>query len=305
MKLPIKAFKLLMFSAAMLATTQLLAREDADVQKTKSYEKSYTVSAGDNISINNRFGETRLETWNSSEVKVEVKMRVVATSDDRAQSLMDDISIEDGKSGSGVYFKTNMRSHTNNGKGHTEMHIDYLVHLPATNPLELETQFGDTYLPDYSGPVSIVNKFGSIKAGRLANVKDITVEFGKGNIESINNGRLVAKYSGMTIGKLSGDIDAKFEFCDGSDIALDNSIKSFTLVNNYSSVNITTAKDINASFDIQTHFGEFKNRTDFAIKDNSDDEERGPKFDYHYSGKAGNGDVAIKIKSSFGNTKIM
>jgi len=297
-----------MVSAAMLATTQLLAREDADVQKTKSYEKSYPVSASDNISISNRFGETRLETWNSNEVKVEVKIRVVATSDERAQSLMDDITIEDGKSGSGVYFKTDIHSHNNNGKGHTEMHIDYIVHLPAGNPLDLDTQFGDTYLPDYNGAVSITNKFGSITAGKLANVKDITIEFGKGNIQSINNGKLVVKYSGFTVDKLSGDIDAKFEFCDGSKIALDNSIKSFTMFNNYSSIKINTSKDFNGNFDIETHFGDFHNSSDFTIKEKGEGDKgewRSPRFDYHYTGKAGNGNIGVTIKSNFGNTTIM
>jgi len=303
MKTRIKAFKLLFVSAAMLTTTHLLAK---DSEKTKSYTKSYNVSSSDAITIDNRFGETRLETWANNEVKVDVQIKVVAGNDERAQSLMDDISVDDGKNGSGVYFKTNINSHNNNGKGHTEMHIDYVVHLPANNPLTLNTQFGDTYLPDYNGPVTIENKFGSLKAGKLANVKDFDVEFGKCDAESINNGKIVIKYSTFTVSKLSGDIDARFEFSEASKLTIDNTIKSLNIYNNYSTVKITASKDLSARFDIDTHFGDFSNRTDFSIKDkNEDDDSRGPRFDYHYSGTAGSGTVTIKVKANFGSTTLM
>lgn len=302
MKTRIKAFKLLFVSAAMLVTTQLLAK---DSEKTRSYSKSYTVSSTDGITIDNRFGETRLETWANNEVKVDVQIKVIASNDDRAQSLMDDIDIEDGKSGNGVYFRTNIHSHNNNGKGHTEMHIDYVVHLPANNPLQLNTQFGDTYMPDYNGPISIENKFGSLKAGKLANVKDFDLEFGKAEVESVNNGKLLIKYSTFTVTKISGDIDARLEFSETTKLNIDNSMKSLSIYNSYSTVKITTSKDISARFDISTHFGDFKNRTDFSIKSDADDDDsRGPKFDYHYTGSAGSGNIPIKVKANFGSTTL-
>ncbi|HWB25847.1 MAG TPA: hypothetical protein VG738_10230 [Chitinophagaceae bacterium] len=306
MKTRLKTYKLLFVSAAMLITTHLLAN-GGDAEKTKSYSKSYAVSSTDNITIDNRFGETRLETWNSNEVKVDVQIRVVASSDDRAQSLIDDINIEDGKSSNGVYFRTNIDNHRDNGKGHTEMHIDYVVHLPANNPLTLDTQFGDTYLPDYNGHIDIENKFGSLKAGNIKNAGDIDIEFGKADIEGLNNGKLTIKYSGFTLGKMSGDIDARFEFCDASKISIDNNIKSLDLYNSYSTVKISTSKDLSATFDIETHFGDFSNHTDFSIKEDADknQEWRSPRFDYHYQGKAGSGSTMIKIKSNFGSTTIM
>jgi len=310
MKLRIKAFKLLFISTAMLITTHALAGAgDADVEKTKSYSKSYNVSSSDAITIENKFGETRLETWANNEVKVDVQIRIKASNEERALDLINGISIEDGKSGSGVYFTTHIDQDNRNNRGRnnkTEMHIDYVVHLPANNTLNLRTEFGDTYMPDYNGLVNISNKFGSLKAGKLSSVKEIVIEFGKCEATAINNGKLTVKYSSFSVNKLSGDIDARIEFGDGTNITLDAGIKSFTLFNNYSSVKITTSKDISAKFDIETHFGDFKNRTDYSIRSDSDDENsRGPKFDYHYSGTTGGGSVPIKVKSNFGSVTLI
>ncbi len=305
MKTITQVYKLAFLCAAMLITTHLLAKDDRS-EKNKAYTKSYSISSSDNISIENKFGETRLEIWSNNEVKVEVQIKVKASSEAKAQQLLDDITIEDGKGGNGVYFKTKI-DHNDRGdkRGNTEMEINYLVHLPANNPLHLDAQFGKAFVPDYKGPVDITSKFGELTAGNLANVKELDVQFGKANIESINNGNIKVGYSGFSIKRLTGDIEAKFDFCDGGNIAIDNSIKSFTMHNNYSTIKITTSKDISASFDIQTHFGDFNNRTDFTIKDeDKDDDSRGPKFDYHYVGKAGSGNIMVKIKSNFGTTTI-
>jgi len=307
MNLRIKAFKLLFIGAAMLITTHALAGAgDADVEKTKAYSKSYNVSSSDAITIENKFGETKLETWANNEVKVDVQVRIKASNEEKAQDLIEAISIEDGKNSSGVYFTTHIGDNkSNRGRNNkTEMHIDYIVHLPANNTLNLKTEFGDTYMPDYKGPANITNKFGSLKAGSLTNVKELVVEFGKCEAAAINDGKLTIKYSSFSVGKLSGAIDAKIEFGDGTNITLDPNIKSFTLFNNYSSVKITTSKSISARFDIETHFGDFKNRTDYSIKSDSDDDSRGPKFDFHYTGTAGSGSVPIKVKSNFGTVTL-
>src|SRR3569623_24912 len=97
MKTMIKAYKLALLSAAILVTTHSMAREDDRSEKSKNYTKTYNLSSSDRISIENKFGETRLETWGNAEIKVDVQITVKASSDDRAQRLLDNITISDGK----------------------------------------------------------------------------------------------------------------------------------------------------------------------------------------------------------------
>ena len=150
------------------------------------------VSSSDKISFDNRFGELKITTWDKNEVKVDVTMTGKANSDERAQEILKTIRIEDGKNGSGVFFKTHIENQNNrHSKEEKEKYrnegfsIDYVVYMPSKNPLSAKNEFGKTIIPDYSGEIEVESKFGSLSAGNLTNSKRVRVEFGEATIESI------------------------------------------------------------------------------------------------------------------------
>ena len=51
--------------------------------------------------------------------------------------------------------------------------IDYDIHIPANNALNIENSFGDIVIPDYTGPVSLTIKYGSLIAGKLSKPEKI------------------------------------------------------------------------------------------------------------------------------------
>jgi hypothetical protein len=281
---------------------------DPLVEKRKTYSKSYPISGTDKVSLSNQFGEMKIMTWDKNEIKVDVTIVCKASSDEIAQKIMDKISIEDGKSGNGVYFKTKMKDENNNwdkkNKGEYKeqsMKIDYLVYMPSSNSLEANNQFGPMSLPDFKGPVDLESKFGSLTTGRLMSVKNIEVEFGSANIAHLNGGKLTIKFSKGTVGSMSGNVVLRFEFCDKIKIGLSNDVKDLDLKNSYTTVYLDASNNLSASFDVHTNFGEFKNKTSFDISEEKSDSDRnGPKFDKDYSGKAGSGTNKINIRSEFG-----
>ena len=305
--------KYIITAALLLVTCTWLLAADGDpgIEKKKSYSKSYSIGSNDKVSINNQFGEVKINTWSKSEVKVDVSISVSGSSDEKAQAILDNISIEDGKSGDGVSFKTNIgkqewKGDKKNGNNNQKMEINYEVSMPAGNPLNLENQFGKSFVPDMKGPVEITQKFGDLVAGNLANIKDLHVEFGSAVVESISNCKVVIKFSKAEIKKMSGTIKGNFEFCDKVKLALDNDVTDFNMNNSYSKIEITVSGGFGGDFDIHTNFGEFHNSTPIVIKETKDsDEDRGPKFDKDYSGKSGSGAVKVKIKSSFGTVKFI
>jgi len=310
-------YKFLLTLSLLLAAACTFANGE-DGEKKKTYTKSYPVSASEKISVTNQFGEVRVTTWNKAEVKVDVVVITRSESDERAQSILDGISIEDGKNSEGVFFKTVMPKNNNNNNNHDRkgdkdkrgnhnegMEINYTVTMPAANPLKLENQFGKTFLPDLSGPVEITEKFGELVAGNLSNVKNLQVEFGKAAIEGINNGKMTVKFSEASVKKMSGAIKASFEFSGKVTLPLSNSVTDFNLNNSYSSITISVTNDFSGDFEIHTNFGDFKNSTSLPIKEQKDEDDHGPKFDKDYSGKSGTGACKVKMKSSFGNIKLM
>lgn len=305
----------------------LAAGNDPLVEKKKTYSKSYTVGSNEKISLNNSFGEMKFSTWNKNEVKVDIVIIAKAATEEKAQEILNKIHIEDGKNSSGVYFKTqidNMNNNKNNnensdnnknGNGNKKkdknykqegMEINYMVYLPAGSPLDASNSFGAMIIGDYKGEVSLESKFGSLTAGNLANVKQVSVEFGKADIAAINNGKVTIKFSKAVLGKFSGNVSSNFEFCEVVNLALDNSITQLNIRSSYSTLEIGLNKGLSASFNVKTSFGDVDNHSPFDIKEEDDgNQKHGPKFDKQYYGTAGGGTAKITIKSEFGTVKLL
>lgn len=269
--------------------------------KTKAVNRSYNVSASDKLNIENSFGSVKVTTWDRNEIKVDVAIEVSANTESLAQKMLDRITVSDGKSGSEISFKTSMKD-VNNSKGEkSSMEINYTISMPANNGLTVKNDFGSTVIPDFRGEVDLTSKFGSLTTGNLSSIKNIHVEFGKANLANITSAPVTIKFSKAVISKLSGSIKLNLEFCSNVRLNLDNSLTSLDLKTSYSTVNLKPMGGLQASYNIFTSFGSFKNTSDVRFSSNEEDgDNHGPKFDYEYSGKSGSGSVPVKVKSSFG-----
>ena len=222
----------ILIATLLVATTMAWANNDPLIEKKKTYSKSYNITSKDKLTLENSFGEMKLITWEKNEIKVDVSITAKGGTEERAQQILDNISIEDGKNSNGVFFKTKMDDKKNwkkGDKGYKDegMHIDYVVYLPSSNPLDVQNSFGPMIVPDYNGLASISSKFGSLTAGKISNAKLVSVEFGRGEIESIHNGKLSIQFSRATVKKLSGSVKAEFQHSSGIKLIVDNGYSRF------------------------------------------------------------------------------
>lgn len=283
-------------------------KQEPKFKKTKSYSKSYALGSSDKISLSNQFGEMKLVTWEKNEIKVDVTITGKSDAEERAQAIIDRISVTDSKEGGTVSFKTKFaddkenRKKEKNGEHRNEgMEVNYLVYLPAGNTLKAENQFGKMIVPDYRGEADLSSKFGSLTAGKISNAKEVSVEFGKAEIEQINGGRLTIKFSQGRVSKLSGDVKSTLEFSQVK-LDIDNDAKNMDIHNSYSTVYLDLDKNLSATYDISTSHGNFSNKSDFTIKSQGNDERTyGPRFNERYNGTSGSGSCRIKVQSSFGS----
>jgi len=313
MKAVLKAYSILLLTGSIILSNTAIAAEEPKIEKKKTYSKSYKVSSSEKVSFDNRFGELKIATWEKNEVKVDVTMTGKANTDERAQEILNGIRIEDGKNGSGVFFKTHIDNQDKKyNKQDKEKYrnegfsIDYVIYMPSRNPLSAKNEFGKTIIPDYAGEIEVESKFGSLTAGNLTNVKRVRVEFGESAIESISNGKLNIHFSGKSIvNKLSGNVDVALEHSGGVKLVLENNVKEVNIVNNFSNLYLDVNKNFSANFNINTNFGEFSNKTDFTIsQQDKDDNSRGPQFKHQYAGKSGSGTSTIRIQSEFGQVTV-
>jgi len=293
----------------MAFTLQVLASEDPTAVKTKFISKSYPLSPNEQVTLDNQFGEMKINTWDKNEIKVDITIEARANSDEQAQKILDNIYIQDSKSGTGVAFYTKMKNQKNNWNNNGKkdykemgMKIDYVVYMPSANPLNATNQFGPMIIPDFRGPVNLTSKFGSINAGKLGNVKMVNMEFGEARIESVTGGKLVLKFGKGDIKQVIGNVETRIEFCDKVRVGVDNNSKDLNIRSSYSNLYLNASTNLSSSLDIKTSFGEFTNKTGFNLKKQGEDNEKnyGPKFDKQFNGTAGSGTNRIKVNSDFG-----
>ena len=149
---------------------------------------------------------------------------------------MNKLDVKDSKDGHTITFKTTV-DEIHNGKnnkgneGERSFYIDYVIHMPSGNRLEIENSFGKTEIGDFKGLVSLTSKFGSLNTGKLDNVDLIDVEFGKAFITEVNNGRIIFKYNDQSrIGKVNGDVKITSEFSGNVQFNVADNIKELNLV---------------------------------------------------------------------------
>lgn len=311
MKAPKRIFSVLAAIVISLSASAAVLTPDLESEKSKTYSKSYPVGSGDRILLDNSFGEMKISTWSKNEIKVEVNITVKANTDEYAQKLIDVISIEDGKTGSEIFFKTHLNHNKNKrdddgdrkeGKN-TSFKINYTVFLPATVTLEANNDFGPMSINDFDGALSLTSKFGSLTAGKLSQPQKIRVEFGKATVESMNGGKLDVRFSKAQVLHLSGEISANLEQSGGVKLGADNNLKKLDLKVNFSKVYLDVEKNISASYTIKSSFGSFHNETEFSIP-RQDKADQYVDQNKRYAGKSGSGSTPIDIRNNFGTVTL-
>lgn len=309
MKKHIRLFSSIALFLVLSAPVLTLAQQ---VKRQRLINKSYPVTADDKLEIDNQFGNVAVSTWDKNEITVDIEIGARAATEERVQEIMNKLDVKDSKDGNTIAFKTTVDEIHNGGRnkgneGERSFYIDYVIHMPTSNRLQIENSFGKTEVADFKGLVSLTSKFGSLNTGKLDNVDLIDVEFGKAFLTEINNGRVIFKYNDQSrIGRVTGDVKITSEFSGNVQFVVADNIKELNVFESYSTVRMVVEKSLSADIDVHTSFGSFRNESEFNINENreSDENDYGPKFDKDYSGRAGEGRAKIRIKSSFGTVRL-
>jgi hypothetical protein len=302
-------------------------------ERIKNYSKSYSVDGNDKLALDNKYGRVTINTWNKSEVKVDVQIKGTASDDETAQKLVDAISISDSKDGNIVSFRTNFGSGNssiwnlfNNMNDRHRAEVNYTVYMPSTMSLDLRNKYGSVSLPSLSGKVSIDNAYGSLVAKALTNpsnsfnfhyyevnieeVKGCDLNLSYGSLKLGTVGRLDANvnYAPVDIEKLntSGTINARYG--GGVKIGeISKALRNLDIDSKYSSVNIGLKGDENFNFDVTVKYGSFNfDENRLKVTSKSPDDSRGFHPTKNYKGYAGssNSSNTININTTYQSVKL-
>ena len=232
-------------------------------EKSKTIKKEYTVNSDAKVSIDNRYGDLNITTWDKNTVEIEVTITVKGDDLDSIEERLESIDVEFEANSNFVSAKTIFEKEQKGWSfwkknNNVSYKINYIVKMPKTNDVDLDNDYGSIYLGDLSGTADINCDYGKITVSELsANNNNINLDYcSTSTIDFMKSGNVNIDYSKITVDE-SETIKVNADY---STVKLGKTkVVDFNL--DYGSISIDEAVDVNGNSDYASmRFGTiFKN----------------------------------------------
>ena len=182
----------------------------AQNEVSKEYHKEYTAQKGMTLDLNNRYGDIVVNTSESDQVVIDVKVTVRYPNRDKAEKLLSYIEVDFSEGSNVISAKTvidDKFNFTGWSGDSRKFAIDYNVEMPEWMNLTLANKYGNTELDDLTGEVILNIKYGNLSASKLIRGNEkplnyLNLAYGKGSIEEAGWFDIEVRYCGdLTIEK--------------------------------------------------------------------------------------------------------
>lgn len=179
-------------------STQVFASDD----HIKSFDGKYAVKAGDQLTIENKYGDIEIKNWEVDSVVIKATITAHTSSESKAESLFKGIEINMDQIGETIMAFTEMQKNFKTGN---KFSIDYEVFMPEYIQISLNNKFGDIYINTVRAKTNINLSYGNLLAEKFLYpnekpLSSINLSYAKATINECNRTKLTLKYSKMNIG---------------------------------------------------------------------------------------------------------
>jgi len=230
----------------------------------KKIERSYSVSGNGSLSINGKYGDVHIDTWDAKTVEINVKIEVKKQSEKLAKEMLDKISIviEDGNK-EALSLSTRIDGSINNKSG-DKLEIEYWIKAPKSLAYIIKNNYGSLYVSDNNGSNEFSVAYGNLKVENCSGKTELNLSYGNGEIASIAQGNLAIDYSNLSVDEV-GDINlisnySKVEFEKIASITSENrygslEAKSVRVLKGYSKYGNVAISKLYKTIDFETLHG--------------------------------------------------
>ena len=248
----------------LLQTIEVFAWTDKRVEKEKKEHKQYTVPDGGKLFIDNTYGKVHINTWDKNEIIIDITVTAKAKTDEQAQEILDRISFSASgdEGGRNVFCKTVLAPQKHNIE-ESSMQIDYVINAPKKNALDIINKYGDVFLADFAGKLSMHVSYGGLNMQTLTGGdKRIKVAFGSAMVSSIESGVFDISYSNLTIDQ-AVDIDVTNKY--GSTEITE--VRNLKIDQKYGNIEISTVGKLDGNIDYTNlEIGNLQKSADLSLK---------------------------------------
>ena len=181
--------------------------------ETRNFIKSVPVRKESSLEVKNKYGTIHITTWNKDSVYVRAEVKGVATTQAKLKKMFDGISITITETNylirAQTDFSQNISMFFENFKGMTKniitygsrIEINYYINIPEYLNIKIENKYGDVYMENNSGNLSVTVSNGSFRANSIGKGSNMTLAFCNAKINSIESGEIDASFSEISINK--------------------------------------------------------------------------------------------------------
>ena len=236
--------------------------EEGNFVKQRIINKAYFVNADVGIKISNSYGNITIQTWDENKIELEILIKVTGDNEKWVNKRFDAIDVDLKAFTNLVTAKTIIEDSDsyNNNNHNNSYEINYVIKIPKNGIINLENKYGNIFTTDLINDVSINCKYGKIVLGKI-NGNSCNIELGycpKSTIEFLKNGKIEAKYSGLSISNANNlNLDT-----DYTDVFVDD-CQNLVYQSNYGKLNLKKINQIKGSGNYMSLIiGELENNLD-------------------------------------------
>lgn len=179
----------------------------------RTFMKTVAVNKEMNLEVINKYGTIHISNWNTDSVSVRAEVEAFAPNQTRLGKMLEGINVNiTGTSymvRAQTYFTQSLNMIFESFKGMTNklipydsrVQINYFISVPDYLNLKIENKYGDVYMEDNTGDLSLTMSNGSFKANYLNRASDLKLTFCDATINKIRTGNIDADFSEVVIGE--------------------------------------------------------------------------------------------------------
>jgi hypothetical protein len=181
------------------------------VSEKRSFTKSIPLVKDARLEVINRYGDINITSWKKDSVRIMAEIEAFAPNNSRLQKMLDGIEINIAGTGSLIRAETEFEKEITvlleSFKGITgkiidydsRVQINYFIKIPDDIDISIENQFGDIFMENNTGVISVSLSKGNFEATSLNRISDLSLDFGDAEIGSVKTGRINSTFSKIKI----------------------------------------------------------------------------------------------------------
>jgi len=201
----------LKLSLALLVIAWTVVRAQTYTESRK-VDRSFPAGTETRLDLTNKYGTVQVIPWKKDSVHIEIDLFVKSGSNNKLDKIMRSIDFEFTDTRYYIVAETSFGSKYSTFfsdlkdisgtiiPSKNQVEINYTVHVPSRMSINITNKYGDIYIDDMKGNISINLSNGDLKANSLIGDANISLNFGNGIINELGNARMNISYADIEIG---------------------------------------------------------------------------------------------------------